>query len=91
MMPAHRMEVRCLSKSPTNLPFLAKQATGGTLNEPVLPERLSASVQKLQSILGRSPGFENELTFSFTVARPRGIHTRFPILPVALGHPDTSN
>ena len=27
------------------------------------------------------------LEASFTVARPRGIHTRFPILP-RLGHPD---
>jgi hypothetical protein len=75
-----------------------EQAVGGTGNrfrEPVRPERLSASVQKLQS-LGRSPGLENaafatpEVVSSslITVARPRGILTRFPILPISLGHPD---
>jgi hypothetical protein len=78
----------------------SRKGTGGRrdqklLLEPVRPERLSASVQKLQS-LGRSPGLENaafatpEVVSSslITVARPRGILTRFPILPISLGHPD---
>jgi hypothetical protein len=54
------------------------------------PERLSASVQKLQSFSGRSPGFKTPLfgEDSFTVARPRGNFTRFPILPTPVGHLD---
>jgi len=61
--------------------------------KPVRPERLSASVQKLQS-LGRSPGLESGYRSQQhdsslnTVARPRGILTRFPILPIYLGHPE---
>src|SRR6185436_2616689 len=54
------------------------------------PERLSASVQKLQSFSGRSPGFETSLFRRrlITVARPRGNFTRFPILPTPVGHLD---
>ena len=54
------------------------------------PEHLFAGVQKLQQRPGRSPGFciaaKTEATI-FTVARPRGILTRFPILPARSGTP----
>jgi hypothetical protein len=51
---------------------------------------------KLQSFVGRSPDLKNNC-FHYrnssqqsliTVARPHGILTRFPILPILLGHPD---
>jgi hypothetical protein len=54
------------------------------------PEHLFAGVQKLQQRPGRSPGFciiaQTKATI-FTVARPRGILTRFPILPALSGTP----
>ena len=54
---------------------------------------------KLQSFVGRSPDlktnclhYRNSSQQSLiTVARPHGILTRFPILPILLGHPDAFN
>jgi hypothetical protein len=55
-------------------------ATGSSAKGfPLRPEHLFASVQKLQRCPGRLPGFERRrLATIFTVARPRGILTRFP-------------
>src|SRR4029450_12028521 len=45
---------------------------------------------KLQSFMGRSPGLKKYCycRTPITVARPHGFLTRFPILPIFLGHPD---
>src|SRR5262249_9784725 len=69
-------------------PFLPREATGWRRDLfrkqefPLRPERLFAGIQELQKRSGRSPGFLlRRPAKSFTVARPRGIFTRFPILP----------
>jgi hypothetical protein len=57
------------------------------------------SVQKLQSVLGRSPGLKNcwittlraVSSSLITVARPHGNFTRFPILPIYRGTQMLSN
>lgn len=50
------------------------------------PERLYAkhSEATKKRMTGRSPGLEKFKEVLHTVARPRGIHTRFPILPALL-------
>ena len=58
---------------------LSDGTVSGKKNFPLRPERLFAGIPKLRKHSGRSPGFASPGE-AFTVARPRGILTRFPIL-----------
>jgi len=49
------------------------------------PEHLCASVEKAAKRFGQVSWLRENILI--TVARPRGIHTRFPILPQS-GHPN---
>jgi hypothetical protein len=64
---------------------LGEKATGsdGILQRenPLRPEHLFAGVQKLLSVRAGLLALLRSLSAAFTVARPRGILTRFPILP----------
>jgi hypothetical protein len=76
----------------TSSATLRRQAGDGIFSgkeKSLRPEHLFAGIQKLQQRPGRSPGFciAASLATIFTVARPRGILTRFPILPAPSGTP----
>jgi hypothetical protein len=74
-----------ITKSPTDLLFRKrKQASAGLDKIRWRPEHFCASVEKAAKGAGQV-SWLRELDVLITVARPRGIHTRFPILPVTWG------
>ena len=85
-LPQETLSFKIKIPSPFCHPKADRLATGSLFREefPLRPEHLFAGVQKLQPHSGRSPGFDHREATIFTVARPRGILTRFPILPALM-------